>query len=155
MKTAFSIIAITLFAACSRQAQSPIVFSLQTNEVSMTLQLDTNGTFVQKNKHEKSIQFHEEGTYTLTDSSVVLHYNNPSYSYNCFDVPITATDTFLFINYKQQTYLVRSSQPTAESSRAFMQQLKQSLQNNTFNLFENDYNLPHSSGNLQLIYTPK
>lgn len=151
MRILFPIMCIALLAACSRPAQSPIVFSLQTEEVSMTLQLDTNRTFSFKNKHIKSILFHEEGTYTLTDSSVILYYNNPSYSYNCYDFP-TTNDTFLFVPYKEHIYLVRSNQPTAEKSRAFMKELKRSLHDHTFNLFEGDYNLPYVSGNLDLIY---
>ncbi|MDR1761180.1 MAG: hypothetical protein LBR55_01895 [Bacteroidales bacterium] len=151
MKIFYSIIFALVFDACSRPAQTPIVFSLQTDDVSMILQLDTNKTFSYKTKHTKSIAFNESGTYSITDSSLVLKYNNPSYTYNCFEIPLV-NDTFVFVKYKEVLYLVHSNQPNAEQKTAFMTALAQSINNHTFNLFENDFNLPYSSGNVELIY---
>lgn len=154
MKTFPTLFCIIFFAACSRPAQMPIVFSLQTDVVSTTLQLNADSTFNYKTKHIKSVLFNEGGTYTVTDSSVILNYTNPSYSYNCSDIPIV-TDTFLFVPYKETIYLVRANQPSEEQRAIFMKNLAQSITNHTFNLFEEDMYLPHTEGNLELIYTKK
>ena len=154
MKTFNVLFCIVFFAACSRPAQTPIVFSLQTDVVSKTLQLNADSTFSYKTKHIQGVPFNEEGTYTVTDSSVILNYTNPSYSYNCWEVPII-NDTFLFVPYKEIMYLVRANQPSEEQRAIFIKNLTQSINDHTFNLFEEDMYLPHTEGNLELIYTKK
>ncbi len=130
--------------------QSPVVFSLQTDEVSKHLQLNSDRTFTYKSKHIKSIVFEEEGTYSTTDSSLILHYNNLSFSYNCYEFPLV-NDTFLFVPYKEKIYLVYGNQPNEEQRKAFMVSLEQSIKNHTFNLFEEDSYMEHSGGNLKNI----
>ncbi|MCL2326980.1 MAG: hypothetical protein FWC39_00550 [Bacteroidetes bacterium] len=145
---------IFVLAACNRPAQTPVVFSLQTDNVSMTLQLNADKTFSYKTKHIKSVAFNEEGTYTVTDSSVILDYTNPSYSYNCFEIPLD-NDTFLLVKYKKTMYLVHANQPSEEHRKIFMKNLMQSIKNHTFNLFEEDLYMPHTGGDLSPLNPPQ
>jgi len=148
------IVLCSLFIACNRTAQMPVVFSLQTDNVSMTLQLNADKTFNFKNKHSKSIAFHEEGTYTLTGSNVILDYANPSYSYKCADIPLV-NDTFLFVTYKESLYLVHANQPNEEQRKIFIKNLEQSIKDHTFNIFEEDLYMMHTGGDLSPLNPPQ
>ncbi|MDR2962608.1 MAG: hypothetical protein LBU90_03070 [Bacteroidales bacterium] len=142
--------ALTLFVACNTSKTTPVVFALQRDEVSIRLQLNHDSTFDYKAHHERGVAFHEAGRFTTTDTTLILKYTNPSYSYNCFTVPLE-NDTFLFVTYKEQLYLVHSNQPSEEQRSIFLCNLQKSIENHTFNLFEEDLYLPLTEGDIRTL----
>ena len=103
MKNFIIIISLSfILFACNDE--NPITFSKITDKSTVTLQLDTNKTFIYTANSKVGAAFNEIGTFKIEDSLLILQFENKEYSYGCVTVPLP-NDTLLFIKFNNKYVL--------------------------------------------------
>lgn len=94
---------VALFSACSNP-DFPIIFEKNIKDSQMSISLNKDSTFEFSASHVKGTKFLEQGTYSVHDSVLILHYANSEFGYNCYNIPLE-NDTLLFGTFNSHTLL--------------------------------------------------
>ena len=141
---------------CSCVDKNPIIFTRKTDMSEVKLSLDTNGTFMYTAQSTVGSPFHEEGTYTIEDTLLILRFEFESYTYNTYEIPLE-NDTMLIMRYKRKNVLfpLRRDFPERNlhlSQKEMMEDVVEIYSSPDFPKYVGTRYFSKSSGDFSLIY---
>lgn len=153
-KIALFIFVVSVFCSCVDK--NPIIFARKTDMSEVKLSLDTNGTFIYTAQSTVGTPFHEEGTYTVEDTLLILRFEFESYTYNTYEIPLQ-NDTMLIMSYKGENVLfpLRREFPEQNihlSQKEMMENIVEIYSSSDFPKYVGTRYFSHSSGDFSFIY---